>query len=197
MKEGVSEAAKWNKFSASLLKVNDYLVKGDVRTEESEGGYGGLVDDLKFYLEIKTYDKATGNLLSNVKWEKRNPDNLHAIEVYIFDKSGQLKRDYAAAYLPVHRKAPYQTLINLYHHNDDLSGYRQFDASDNLLYEQCKGLYKKKEVFISLDHYEIPDRPSQIEDKFMREVYRACFDRMPASAGRYLDPLEEIPSSEE
>lgn len=193
VEENLSRAAKWNQFAASLQTLSNHLIKiADVRREESTGGYGGLTADLEFYKEVKSYDKKSGKLISNVQLENKHPDRLHTIEVYIYDQTGHIKRDYTAAYLPVHRKAPYQTLINIHHHQDGLRGYRQFDASGDVLYEQCRGTYKNKEVFISLDDYEIPDHPGQIEDKFLRAAYSVCFEGMPSTAGPYLDPLQEV-----
>lgn len=193
VKEDMTRADRWNKFAVSLQTLSDQLIKAvDVRREESEGGYGGVTADLKFYKEIKSYNAKSGRLISKVQWENKHPDHLHTIEVYIYDESGRIKRDYSAAYLPVHRKAPYQTLINIHRYSDGLRGYRQFDASGDVLYEQCRGKYKNREVFISLEDYEIPDHPEQLPDKASRAAYRACFEGMPATAGPYLDPLQEL-----
>jgi hypothetical protein len=194
VEEHMSKAEKWNHFAESLQTLSSHLIKiTDVRKEELTGGYGGVTDELEFYRETKYYDIKTGKLISKVKMENKYPDRLHAIEVYIYDESGHVKRDYSATYLPVHRKAPYQTLINIYHYKDGLRGYRQFDASDDVLYEQCKGTYKNEEVLISLVDYEIPDHPGQLTDNTTQAAYRICFENMPATAAPYLDPLQEIP----
>jgi hypothetical protein len=193
--EDMGQVERWNQFARDLLTIAEHMKKGKVRIVESDGGYGGTTADLNFYHQIRTYDQASGKLLSDVKLENQPPKNLHIVEIYIYDQSGRLIRDYSAAYLPVHRRMPIQTLINFYAYSDNLDSFRQFDASDNLLYEHCRGSYDDEVVYLSLEYYEIPDDPLEIEDTRRREIYRACFDAMPKSVGVYINPLQELPLS--
>lgn len=194
VKENSPRAARWNHFVDNLYELHQHIVKSrEVRTEEADGGYGGVMNDLNFYREVKYFDVKSGKLLSNIKWENKNPENIHVIELYIYDTSGRIKREYIAAYLPVHRNAPYQTLITLHHYEDGLHSFRQFDASNDHLYEQCRGKFFNQEVWISWDDLEIPDTVAQIKDGMQREVYRACFANLPKTAGPYTNPLRELP----
>jgi len=191
--EDLPRAKKWNRFADAIYELHQHRIsKRRIYTEEEMGGYGGMTNDLNFFKEVKYFDTSSKRLLSTIKWENKNPDNIHVIELYIYDESGRVVREYTAAYLPVHRKAPFQTLINLHHYEDGLHGYRQFDASGDRLYEQCRGELSDKDIFISYEDYEIPDRVTSIQDKNLREAYRACFGDIPRSASPYTDPLKEI-----
>ena len=191
--EDLPRAEKWNKFADDLYTLHQQRIKGrDVYTEEENGGYGGLRGDLEYYREVRYYDRKSGRLLSNIKRENKNPDNIHIIELYIYDEQGRIKREYTAAFLPTHRKAPYQTLINIHQYVDDLHGYRQFDASDDRLFESCAGKYFDEPVRILFDEAEIPDSSSQILDEGERQAYLACFEGLPKTAHPYINPLKEI-----
>jgi hypothetical protein len=102
--------------------------------------------------------------------------------VYVYDDSGRIQRDYAAIYLPWTRNAPIRTFVNLHHHNGEAHAFRQFDASGEPQFERCRGRHDGRPVDISLDPY-------LIDDPLRRTTaYRACFEGMPAQAGRYLAP---------
>jgi hypothetical protein len=183
----------WNVFASSLYELHQHLVKThDVRSQQRIGGYGGVSAGVNFYKELRTYDSKSGKLLSQIRWETAHPDRIHTIEVFIYDESGRLVRDYAAAYMPVFHNAPFQTLINLHYYNQDLHAYRQFDASDVLIYEQCKGRLLDQPVDISLDEERIPADAASIPDTRMRRTYSACFAALPTSARPYLNPLAEL-----
>jgi len=193
VEEDLYRADKWNKFADNLYALHEQRLKGlDVYTEEEDGGYGGLDGDENFYHEVRYYDRKSGRLLSNIKRENKNPDNIHVMELYIYDEQGRIQREYTAAYLPTHRKAPYQTLIDLHHYVDELHGYRQFDASDDRLFESCTGKHFDVPVRILYDEEDMPDRLSEIRDQTEREAYRSCFEDMPKTAQPYIDPLQEI-----
>ena len=186
----------WNGFVTALYRLHQHLVKTyDVRSQERIGGYGGVSAGANFYKETRTYDTETGKLLSQIRWETAHPDRIHTIEVFIYDESGRLVRDYAAAYMPVFRNAPFQTLINLHYYNQGLHAYRQFDASDVLIYEQCKGRLLDQTVNISWDEDRIPVDAANIADTRLRRAYQACFAALPTSAQPYLNPLTEFDGS--
>lgn len=193
---GVNEqqVRAWNVFADSLYKLHTHLVKTyDVRSQERIGGYGGVSGGANFYKEVRIYDTKSERLLSQIRWETAHPDHIHTIEVFIYDESGRLIRDYAAAYMPVFRNAPFQTLINIHYYNQNLHAYRQFDASDALIYEQCKGRLLDQAVNISLDEDQIPVDAASIPDTHIRRSYSACFTALPTTASPYLNPLVEFP----
>ena len=149
----------------------------------------------KFTLNIKetiNIIEANNQVISSLQWEKENPDNLHGVVVNIYDDKGRLKRDYSASYLPVQRRAPYQTLINLHYYNKNLHSFRQFDALDNILYQQCEGTLNNKPVAIEFDYHEIPDSLDEIKEKALRQTYHACFKNAAITAEPYTNPLIEI-----
>lgn len=181
------------RFVASLYKLHQHITgKVKTRTESRVGGYGGLTGNTRFYKEIRYYDRLTDRMLSKIQWERKNPDNIHTIEVFIKDADGRPVREYAAAYLPNKRNAPHQTLISIYRYNGGVSAYRQFDAYGEVLFEQCSGKVSGKPFRIVFDYHEIPEDPANIPDKTERLAYPVCFGKMPSSPGKYLDPLAEI-----
>mgnify|MGYP001820218046 FL=1 len=148
---------KWNKFVQDLYSFHkERIKKQEVSIEERIGGYGGVTNDLEFYREVRYYAKDSGRLLADIKWENRKPDNLHSIELYLYDDKGRISRDYTAAYLPPYRNAPIQTLISIHRYKDGLHSSRQFDVSDNRIFEFCVGQYRGEKVHIVFDDYEIP-----------------------------------------
>ena len=194
--ENTEQTRSWNRFAGALYELHEYLTGSRrIHMEQETGGYGGHLGGRDYYNEIKYYDSMNGRLLSRIRWERAPPERIHTIEVFIYDESGRLIRDYVAAYLPRFRHAPYQTLINFHHYDDGLHGFRQFDASDIRIYEQCRGRFFGEAIDIALEDYEIPDHASLIPDAVIREAYTDCFSDMPASAAPYLDPLAELPGS--
>ncbi len=192
MQEDSEHVATWNRFADRIYELHRKRIAGRaLRTTERIGGYGGVVNPLPdYYREVSYYAADSDRLLSRIRWVRDEPDTIHEIEVYIYDDSGRVSRDYVAAYLPRARNAPIQTLINLHHYEDGLHGYRQFDASGNLIYEQCRGRLDGRRVHISLEDYQLG---AEQEPAVMHsERYRTCFAGLPRSADKYLDPLNEL-----
>ena len=130
-------ARTWNKFANDILLLHKKIMKERKLKEFTRtGGYFGNPD---FYIEETFTDMKTGEVVSRVLWERENPENLHTIEVFIFDKKGRVIRDYVAAYLPTYRNAPTQTLISLYAYNGNLKAYRTFDATGDHLFTHTTG----------------------------------------------------------
>ena len=196
IKDDDKHITSWNTFADSIYKLHSWLVRQHrVRTEESSGGYNsGYLGSPDFYREVRYYDANNNRLLSRIQWEKDNPDTIHNIEIFIYDKYGNVERDYLAAYLPTFRNAPVQTLINFHSWNDDLHAFRQFDASGELIYEQCTGDHFG-EVDISLEDYQLLQPSNEIAELIASDAYIACFNTLPSRAGKYLDPLSNIPLS--
>lgn len=175
------EVRQWNDFAKNLYALHERQIKGrKVKQQERVGGYHEMPD---FYREVSFFDSASERMLSRVQWEKAQPDTLHQIEVFVYDGGGRLVRDYIARYLPVHRNAPRQTLINLHHYGKGTHGFRQFDASGNRILEQCRGDDK---LLIELNEDEI----EQLEANPARAdaTYKKCFGDLPKTASAYLIP---------
>lgn len=173
----------WNRFSATLLNLHKQQISGrEIRTNEESGKYGGEAAKGYSYKDTEYYDAKSGRLLSRVRWDGDKPDVYHTIEVYVYDGAGKLMRDFVSIYLPWARNAPISTFINLHRHTDGLHAFRQFDASGNRLYEQCKGVFSGKTVEISLEFEDIDARETATP------VYKACFGKLPETAGAFLNP---------
>ena len=186
-------AARWTQFAKALENLHEQRIQTlDHVTRESSGGYGGIRANPDFYHEVKYIDPESGNVLAIVQREKQSPNLLHVIELYIYDDRGRLAREYLATYLPGRRETPFQTLITLYAYEDKLKAFRQFDASDDLLFEYCAGEQDGNQVRIAWDELELPDSISEIKDDGIRNAYRQCFQSLSRSAGSYLDPLYEL-----
>ncbi|MDH5392376.1 MAG: hypothetical protein OEY11_04220 [Gammaproteobacteria bacterium] len=174
---------QWNQFVDNIYQL--HLKQKDqrqIKTLRRSGSYHKLPD---FFQEVKFVDKTSNTLLSKIEWESRQPDKIHSIEVYIHDNENKLIREYSASYLPNFRNAPYQTFINLHHYSRSVHSFRQYDASDNLIYEVCRSLHDNKKLF-EHDDYEIPDNFKQGIGK--DNIYRQCFQQLPRSAALHLPP---------
>lgn len=189
--EGLQKRSKqWNDFVDNLHSLHKTrLANVEYRVEESIGGYGGTTDNLRFYKEEKYFDK-NNRLLSIVKWETQNPKNIHMIDVYIYDDKGRMLREYSATFLPMRRAAPFDTLITRHYYKDDIHSSREFDASDDLLYEQCQTISKPVKTFFALHYEDIPDSYREIELE-KQAKYRECFDHTDRSASPYNNPMAE------
>ena len=182
-----AQVRNWNQFVDDLYVLHQTQLQGKkVRTQTESGGYANYP---AFYIETRYYDAASDLLLSRVQRERTHPDRIHLIEVNVYDEKQQLKRDYLAAYLPEHRNAPIQTLINLHAHHQGLDAFRQFDASGQRIYEQCRGHYADKRVFISLDEDELSAGPGRRSKILSSPVYQRCFAGIPMLADEYLRPV--------
>lgn len=184
VRENTVQVGEWNRFADSLLAVHRRFLRNyPIRTEEETGGYTDLPE---FYREESYFDSRTDRLLSRIRWERDRPDVVHVIEIFFYDNIGRVERDYSAAFLPRHRNAPYQTLINLHRYTDGLHAFRQFDASGDRLYEYCRGSWFDEPVLISLDE-PLVATPDVLLNS---EAYIACFGFIPVAAGNYLDQAE-------
>lgn len=173
----------WNRFAANIYTLHMQQIAGkETRQTETTGEYGGAAAKGIFYKETSYHDARTGLLLSRIRVDRDKPEILHIAEVFIHDGQGRLVRDFAALYLPWSQNAPMRTMINLHRYKSDLHAYRQFDASGNRIYEQCKGTASGAKVDISLEQQDINARTT------VTDAYRACFAGVQDTAGIYLNP---------
>lgn len=188
MQEDTQHIRNWNQFADDLYAYHKHIISTHrVRTEERVGGYAG---NKEFYREVSYYDADQQRLLSRIQWERDNPQQIHVIEVYLYNEQGELKFDYLAAYLPEFRNAPIQTLINAHYHNDELHSFRQFDASGNRIYEQCKGRFFNEPVFISLEEDDLWSQDRRTIGLLESEEYLGCFEYLHTNAEPFLSPLK-------
>lgn len=186
IKEDNHHIRRWNGFADKLLELHDILIRQQPHTVKKRlGGYAHLKN---FYREFKYINKKTGKLVSQLQWEKAYPDNLHTIEIYIYDEYGRIKRDYSAAYLPEYRNAPTQTLISLHTYNGLLHAFRSFDASGDHILDRCTGRYNSKTINILLDEDELYEGRFQKDGVMQSDTYKACFKGLPVKAGKYINP---------
>lgn len=182
----MTHTERWNHFADKLMELHKAtLSQYKIRTTEEIGGY---YRQPKFFKDVRYFDADSDRLISRVQWERKHPDLVHNMEVYFYDDKGRIVRDFGVAYLTDGRNAPMQTMINFHAYPDGLHAFRQFDASNNLVYERCEGEYKGQKVYISLsemDILEIEDLPKSV---MTSTEYRACFGELPKSAGKYLTP---------
>lgn len=177
---------RWNLFFKQVYALHKKQIKGHkIRTITGIDGYR---DDLKFYKEVQFFDANSGQHLSTIQWERRKPYLLHTVLVNVYSKQGKLLREYISAYLPVHRAAPVQTLVNFHASNGKLKAFRQFDASGYLTYESCKGQYRGKKVDISLDEDDLYDAEKEPGHVVHTASYKACFAGVAKKPGLYLHP---------
>jgi len=181
------QVAVTNAFMKATLALHKRIVaEHEVRREETTGGYRGYPD---FYREVRYYDRSSGKLLSKVQWEQANPEQLHAIEVYVYDDRGRLVRDFSGWFLPNGRNAPRDTWITLHAYHNGLHAVRQFDALDNRIYEKCEGEDAGKSVDLVLWELDIAVGADKMGGIMQSPLYRKCFADLPvASAGRFLTP---------
>lgn len=177
----------WRQFAQRVYILHQHqTAQYETYQKESTGGYVGGGD---FYREVQYFNKKSGRLLSRVLWEIENPEQIHEIEVFVYDGSDRLKRDYLVAFLPEHRNAPIQTLINFHHEDDELKSFRQFDASGDKIYEYCEGKFFGEPLNISLDDDDFAASSSETIKLMESEKYLACFKRTTARLGDYVNPL--------
>lgn len=178
-----SQVTVWNRFAGKAYELHQRQITGrEIRQTEVTGKYSGTAASGYFYTETSYYDKHTGQLLSRVRVDRDRPKALHIVEVYVHDQQGRVIRDFAAIYLPWASNAPINTMINLHQYNNSLHAYRQFDASGERIYEQCKGMHAGEKVDISLEQQDIGPASAT------SSAYRACFAGLQKTAGAYLFP---------
>lgn len=189
VKTDKTQVNKWNNFVTELYQLHLNLTKRvPVKTSELSGGYGGGFANKTFYREISYFNKNTNQLISKIQWETEQPDKIHTIEVYLYDKRGRVKTDFYARYLPYARNAPVQTLINLHNYSDNLHAFRQFDANGELIYETCRGKLFNETINLHLDNEEILDFRTENSDEMLNEAYTSCFLNVSQTAENYLHP---------
>jgi hypothetical protein len=180
------EVARWNRFTENLYALHTRLVANhELRVTERVSGYHRWPD---FFRELTYRDARNDRLLSIVQWEREHPDLLHTLEVNIYDDSGKVVRDYYTRFLPFGRNAPVQTLINFHAYNGKLHAFRQFDASDKLLYEDCRGEHEGQPVRFELDEDDLYLEGLKPDGVLTSAAYRECFKGLPQTAGVYLAP---------
>lgn len=173
----------WNRFAESLVDLHKQVIAGrQIRTSVLTGGYGGEFAKGFSYREVSYHDAESKQLLSRIRLGENKPEKIHMIDVFIYDNAGRVIRDYSALYLPWSRHAPVRTFINLHQYDEKLHGFRQFDASGNLLYEQCRGKFAGHNVDLSLEDHQIKPQITASKD------YQACFGKLPDTAEKYLIP---------
>lgn len=186
MKQDNHHIRVWNTFVEDVYQLHLSQIESlDIRTETEVGGYPS---NRKFFKETRYFDSDSGNIISRIQREIKNESNIHLIEVYVYDKENKIKVDYLAAFLPRFRNAPVQTLINIHRYNDDLHAFRQFDASGARIYEQCEGALFDDSVFISLDEDELYNVHSLLTTGIENNQYVSCFEFIPKTAGKFLNP---------
>jgi hypothetical protein len=182
----MTHVERWNRFADELLALHRQIVsETEVRTTEKTGGY---YRQPKFYKEVRYFDKKSGRLLSMVQWETEHPDRVHSMEVYIYDSRGKVIRDYGVSYLVDGRQAPMQTLINFHGYSGQLHAFRQFDASNNRIYENCSGSDNGKPVSISLGESDILEFEDMPKSVMTSSSYKKCFRGIATTARDYLTP---------
>ena len=183
LKEDNQHIRTWNKFASDCLKLHKTLTSGKHLKHEIE--VGGYAHQKQFYVEHRYLDH--DRLISKVQWEKDNPDTLHSIEVYLYDKKGRVTRDYAAAFLPYYHNAPVQTLVSFHHYNGDLHAFRSFDASGYRVLERCTGKTADgEEINLILDEDELAEDPDNIIGS---KAYNLCFAGLKQKKlGKYVVP---------
>lgn len=186
MKVDSDHVNTWNQFSDKVIELHQQQIAGkEIVTTETLGGYYSNPD---FYREVTYTDKATGRVLSIIQWEKDHPDNVHSIEVFVYNEAGKLVRDYSASYLPGSRHAPVQTLINLHNYNGRLHAFRQFDVTRDVIYEYCKGEYQGKKHELRLFEEDLVAADYDSRQLLKSPIYKACFSGLQADIGKYIEP---------
>ncbi len=172
-----------NNFVTNLLKLRQSLLdKHAVTNKTRTGGYANYPD---YYLEETSFYKNTDRVLSVVQREKANPENLHALEVYLYDAQDRVMRDYSASFLPNAHNAPVQTLISLHIYNGKYHAFRTFDAFGTRLYERCE---RGDEILMQFDADAIEDRLHGANSPANTELYQSCFKNLAEAANEYLTP---------
>lgn len=169
------------------------LAEHEFYTTEEVGGYGGFTNDLEFYKKVNYYDSTSNRLLSEIRWEKITPDNIHMINVFVYDAQGRLKREYFASYLPSRRTSPLATYIALHNYNNYTHSFREFDYSNTRVYEQCEGVKSNKNIYFAFHYEDIPESYLELDVK-NHDLYRACFDHADSTAEPFISQLNDLSS---
>jgi hypothetical protein len=172
----------WNRFVQGLHALHQKQISTrEIDVHEEELRYGGEAAREYFYHEQRFRERGSQRELSRIRRDKDHPERLHLIEVNVYD-NGRVVRDYGAIFLPWAQAAPIRTFINLHAYRNGLHAFRQFDASGDLIYEQCQGEWQGQRVWVDITEPKVnPNRPAS-------EIDRACFAALPRQAGAYLTP---------
>ena len=174
----------WVDFREDVIALHEKSIKGKpIRVETSDvQAFAGAAAKDYYFRDYHYYDQASGRLISHVRRAPDVPEAIYEAEVYIYDESGRLVRDYAVIMLPWQLKLPTRTFINLHDYPGELHVFRQFDASGDFFYESCEGRLDGKKVAWHLDSIDVGPK--------LREppLYQACFGRLPMKPGLYIKP---------
>lgn len=173
----------WNKFMDDSLALHKKLTSGnEIKVKKTIGGYAQIKD---FYTEYRYFKN--GQLISQVQWEKDDPEQIHTLEVYVRDDKGRVIRDFTGAYLPHYHNAPTQTLISFHHYAGDLHAFRSFDASGDMTLERCVGKNKKgQSINLILDENDFFNEADRTMDTL---EYQECFAGLKQiKLGKYIIP---------
>jgi len=181
-----SEAKRWNRFVDDLYALHKKRIAGkSVEIKERMGGY---FQKENFYKEQSFYDNKTGKLLSLIQWEKRKSKNIHVIQVFFYDNKGRPSHDYAASFRTGDHDDPSATEISLFDYPTGLQVFRQFNASNEIIFEHCEGKSKGKPVAIHLDVIDLEEFRDEPNTIMTTPAYKTCFGRLPESAASFLPP---------
>lgn len=183
MKEDSTHVRVWNKFMDDSLALHKKITSANnIKIKKRTGSYAQNKD---FYTEYRYFKN--GRLISQLQWEKDDPEQIHTIEVYVHDENGRVLRDYMGAYLPFYHNAPTQTLISFHHYDGDLHAFRSFDASGDMTLERCVGKNKEgQSINIILDE---DDFFNEEEDATKTPGYQECFAGLTQKTlGKYIIP---------
>ncbi len=157
------------------------IAQHKIRTEEERGDYEGAAAAHYQYVDTRYYDAATGQLISHVRRDADTPNNVHTVEVNIYE-NGKLVRDFGSITLPWAPTHPINTFINLHQYNGQLHSFRQFNIYGDVGYESCTGELAGKRVRISLDGKDIDATSTATPE------YKACFAGMRTDWENYIKP---------
>jgi hypothetical protein len=169
-------------FHSDVIALHEkQIAQHVVRTEEEAGDYEGSAAARMSYVDTRYFDAASGLLLARVRRDAGAPENVHIIEVNVYE-NGKLVRDYGSITMPWAPKLPVRTIINLHHYNGELHSFRQFDVYGDVGYESCEGKLNGRRVRISLDGKDINETSASTP------AYRACFDGVSNKVAAYINP---------
>ena len=183
MKEDSTHVRVWNKFMDDSLLLHKKITSGsDIKVKKTIGGYAQIKD---FYAEYRYFKN--GQLISQLQWEKDDPEQIHSIEIFVRDDKGRVVRDYMGAYLPYFHNAPTQTLISFHHYDGELHAFRTFDASGDITLERCVGKNKNgQSINMILDE---DDFFNEEDDTMETLEYQECFAGLKQKQlGKYVIP---------
>jgi hypothetical protein len=181
-----TEAKRWNRFADDLYALHKKRVAG--KSIEIKERIGHYFQQPNFYKEQSFYNKKNGELLSIIQWETKNPENIHVIQIFFYDDKGRPSHDYAASFRTGDHDDPATTEISVFDYPRGLQVFRQFNASNEIIYEHCEGKWKGKPVDIKLDVVDLEEFRDEPDTVMTSPQYRACFGRLPKTASRYLPP---------